>query len=108
MSLSFKSFPLEANYGPLTTVFTPGASCTRVANQTNLPVGIPLIAGGRSDCYPGSRLYQHYYGLMELESYYFSPGLYCPYGYTTAASWVPAYASVFNEKPKLDPSEEAY
>lgn len=108
MSTSFKTFPPEGNYGPLTTVFTPSASCTRVANQTNVPVYLYPVFGGRPDCYPGGRLYQLHYGVMLIESAYYSPGLYCPHGYTTAASWDPMFASAFNERPKLDPSEEAY
>lgn len=102
-TVNFDTFPPAGNYGPITTTFTPASSCTRVAFQTGVPflsLSPTTVVGGHPDCYPGSRLYQLHYGIMTINSRYYSPALYCPYGYTTATSWDPAFASAFNEEPK--------
>ncbi|KAI9875569.1 MAG: hypothetical protein M1830_008328 [Pleopsidium flavum] len=107
--MSSDPFPPVPNYGPITTVFTPASSCTRVAFQSNVPFVVTIVAGGHSDCYPGSRLYQLHYGYLSgrLQNPYYSPALFCPQGHTTAATWAAAIGGI-GDSPKPDSSEEAY
>jgi len=107
--MSSDSLSRVPNYGPVTTVFTPAPSCTRVAFQSNVPFVVTTVVGGHPDCYPGSRLYEMHYGYLpgHLEHPYYSPALFCPQGYTTAATWAAAIGGI-SDSPKPDDSEEAY
>ncbi|MCJ1353374.1 MAG: hypothetical protein MMC33_003360 [Icmadophila ericetorum] len=60
--------------------------------------------GGHEDCYPGSLLYQLHYGVEGVGSPFYTPAIFCPYGYATAAAWT---ASSYGGPPPGD-GESAY
>ena len=98
------SFPSISNYGPITAPFAPAATCTNVVFQTNVPFIFAIIMGGHEDCYPGSLLYQLHYGVEGVGSPFYTPAIFCPYGYATAAAWT---ASSYGGPPPGD-GESAY
>jgi hypothetical protein len=95
-----------SNFGPLTTTFTPPSSCDSLAVQISVPnyAGAPFYAP-YSDCYPGTALFSFYWGYEDVNLWY-TPGLFCPKGYTTAAAWGGGEEQFLDNAPK--PGESAY
>jgi hypothetical protein len=70
-----------AGFTALTTTFTPPASCLSdvyLSDQSNIPAIILGNPQGTASCLPS--------GIDPLRTSFFSPGLYCPSGYTNACS----------------------
>lgn len=88
------------NLGPLTTVFTPSPVCSSLFSATLGPKTFGMILGGQcdsnsavpdaSDCCPPAANSDAAIStgdvVNKLHRGYYSPGLYCPAGYTTACS----------------------
>jgi hypothetical protein len=95
-----------SNFGPLTTTFTPPSSCSSLAVQISVPnyAGAPFYAP-YSDCDPGTALFSFYWGYKNVNLWY-TPGLSCPKGYTTAAAWGGGVEQLLDNAP--GPGESAY
>lgn len=88
---------VPTNVGPLTTAFAQPTSCVDNRNtwiavsRSGSPhlIGVPTCDGPtRSDCYPsGTKLESAYSATTERQLLaYYSPGLECPSGWTTAGT----------------------
>ncbi|KAF5004996.1 hypothetical protein FDECE_8521 [Fusarium decemcellulare] len=88
------------NLGPLTTTYTPPASCTtvttdriRFANATSIQWAFGAASCGPApmgDCLPSGSAYDElasYYRTQDQDHWdYYSPGVVCPKGWTTAGT----------------------
>jgi hypothetical protein len=94
------------HFEALTTTFTPPSSCNGLAVQLGAPGfdSTPFYAP-YSDCYPGSSLFSFYWGTGDVNLWY-TPGLFCPKGYTTAATWGGGIETEFDNPPSS--GESAY
>lgn len=80
----------EQNFGPLTTVFTPPATCNLTTafpasasyNPTGAGIGIAEVYGMTDN--PATACYPSDFGISGASTDYFSPGR-CPFGYTTGS-----------------------
>ncbi|KAF4946641.1 hypothetical protein FGADI_11030 [Fusarium gaditjirri] len=117
------------NNGPLTTTYTPPASCATgttdqiifadtstitlsfgEANCTAVPLGICLPSNSTYDKLNSKWRQSGGQGTID----YFSPGIYCPKGWTTAATFAhgdktgsPKRGGAFTETTSSDPGETA-
>lgn len=86
----------RANYGPLTTTFTPDPSCATAAadellivkgNDVNKGVGFPKCINSvknLASCYPSGSKVSSMFSESLWGLGYFSPGVACPSGWSTA------------------------
>lgn len=90
------------NFGPLTTTFTAPSSCATQAHPNlqwyyhprNNTAGAAGISGGQcfgvryDDCLPSGTAFDDAFNTIYPDGYmqYFSPGLHCPSGWTTAGT----------------------
>ena len=78
------------NVGPLTTIFTPPASCLSTVTSAMGSVSASdysMFIGHWGGYAPGSRCYPaSTVPIPFLSNYYYSPGI-CPSGYSAACPW---------------------
>lgn len=73
---------MTTNLGPLTTIFTPPASCLSTITSASLAgFFVGHFSAGNENCYPPSTTTNYF-----ATSYFYSPGI-CPSGYSAACTW---------------------
>ncbi len=100
MSTTSNSFA-EDNRGPLTTIYTPPATCLAITTglfQTSSDGGGDYVyfqnhyIVGDTACYPPTIDSPH--GTEYWGNYYYSPGISCPYGWYIATTQEVSFAGV--------------